>query len=183
MWLFYKELMKKRGNIGACAPSTPLLAKAIAQALPNPLDGIVLELGPGTGAITSGLVKHGIRPEQIITIEFSAHFTVIMKKKFPNILTINGSAEQLSELIQPIEQPITAIVSSLPLRILPNKMVKTILREIDKVLQPGGYYIQYTYSKKSNPITNLNNYRHIKSKHVLLNLPPARTDVFVKKYG
>jgi phosphatidylethanolamine/phosphatidyl-N-methylethanolamine N-methyltransferase len=38
----------------------------------NPLaTGPVIELGPGTGAVTEALVEHGIEPSRLVLVEFN----------------------------------------------------------------------------------------------------------------
>lgn len=180
MWEFYKEVIKQFKNVGAFAPSGPALAKAMARALPCPFTGTLIELGPGTGAITKGLLQKGIHPDQIVAIEQSERFVNIMKSNYPDVCILQGSAEHLSTLIEPLNKPINAMISSLPLRSFSKEKVLALLDEIDKVLIPGGYYIQFTYSKKTNPLVNKGNYKLIKSTRVLVNFPPARVDVFKK---
>lgn len=177
---FYKEVIKNFRHVGGLAPSSPYLAKAIASFVPRPLQGMLLELGPGTGSLTKGLLNRGIKQEQIIAIEYSADFTQMMQKKFPNITTLHGKAENLIELLKPLNKPIQVVVSGLPLRIFSPDTVKKIIAAIDEILPPNGYYIQFTYSKKDSPIMALNHFQLIHSKRVLLNMPPARVDAFLK---
>ena len=53
---FFRALAARPRNVGAVAPSGPQLAAAMARQIR--LDGPVLELGPGTGAITSAIVRN-----------------------------------------------------------------------------------------------------------------------------
>lgn len=181
MWSFYKALLKGFKTTGALAPSSKHLAKAMARALPPNFNGTIVELGPGTGAITRGLIDHGISQHNIIAIESSIEFFKHMRQEFPEVKTILGQAEHLSKILSPTQLPVAAIVSSLPLRILSLETQNNIMREIDKVLAPAGYYIQYTYSTKKNPFSESKAYQHIYSHLVWINLPPARVDVFKKK--
>jgi len=180
MWSFYKALIKGFRSTGAMAPSSHYLAAAMAHALPKKLDGIVIELGPGTGAITKGLLARDIPRDRIIAVESSEEFFKHMQQEFPEVQTILGNAENLSELLAHIKFPVTAIVSSLPLRILPATTQENIMREIDKVLTINGYYIQYTYALKKNPLFHSERYQKLYSHKVWFNLPPARVDVFKK---
>ena len=177
---FYKALMKNFRSTGAFAPSTRYLANTVARILPKPFTGTLVELGPGTGNITKALIKAGVPEQQIIAIESAQEFARYVKTRFPNVSIIHGSAADLSRLVSNAERPITAVVSSLPLRSMPKDLVEEIIHEIDSTLAPTGYYIQYTYFKKQNPIIKLKSYHRLKSKLVLANLPPARVDVFQK---
>ncbi len=178
--MFYKNLFKNFRNIGACAPSTQYLAAAIAHSLPENFQGMLLELGVGTGNITRGLLKRKIAQKNIIGIESSIDFIQFLRPIYPGVTFIHGDAKDLSKLIKHVDVPIAAIVSSLPLRAMKKDSLSKIINQIDLVLMPGGYYIQYTYFMKKNPIATQSGYRHVKSRYVWANFPPARVDVFKK---
>ena len=59
---FFKEYIRNRKTIGAVAPSSPALACRIAEAAGVWEARHVLELGPGTGALTAAIAdsKAGI---------------------------------------------------------------------------------------------------------------------------
>ncbi|HSZ73188.1 MAG TPA: hypothetical protein VK779_00090, partial [Rhizomicrobium sp.] len=52
---FLRALIARPKNVGAIAPSSPALARAIAAQVDPAREGTVLELGPGTGVITEAL--------------------------------------------------------------------------------------------------------------------------------
>jgi len=57
------------------APSCPArknLAGAMANWLPADPEAFVLELGPGTGAVTQALVERGLRQDRLVAIEQSS---------------------------------------------------------------------------------------------------------------
>ena len=67
--LFFRAWMAAPLRAGAQVPSGRGLAKAMAAAVDPEAPGVVVELGPGTGAITSALIERGIAPERLILIE------------------------------------------------------------------------------------------------------------------
>ena len=66
--LFLQEWLANPLRTGAVAPSSPKLAAAMARWLPADPERYVLELGPGTGAVTAALLVYLtyalLRPER-----------------------------------------------------------------------------------------------------------------------
>jgi len=67
--LFLREWIVNPQRTGAVAPSSPQLAAAMARWLPRDPESYVLELGPGTGAVTDALLKRGLREDRLVAIE------------------------------------------------------------------------------------------------------------------
>jgi len=57
--LFLQEWLANPQRTGSLVPSSRKLAAAMAHWLPSDPDSYVLELGPGTGAVTQALLEHG----------------------------------------------------------------------------------------------------------------------------
>ena len=60
--LFTREIWANPRAMGAACPSAPSLASHMASHVPLDRDGLVVELGGGTGAVTAALLKHGVPP-------------------------------------------------------------------------------------------------------------------------
>ena len=56
-------------GVSAPTPSSPTLARAIAAQVDVARDGLVIELGPGTGVVTQALLEHGVAAHRLIAIE------------------------------------------------------------------------------------------------------------------
>lgn len=176
---FLQALIKNPRGIGAFCPSSPYLAREMVRNVQIKHNEQVLELGPGTGVITQALLASGCPAQQVIAVEYSPAFAEKLHTRFPNIKIIQGNAAELDRLINPEEQ-IAYVISSLPLRSLPLAISRTILDQIEKILCPGGYYIQFTYSYGHNIFGEFTTLKHMSSKRVWLNFPPARVDVWKK---
>jgi phosphatidylethanolamine/phosphatidyl-N-methylethanolamine N-methyltransferase len=176
--VFLKELYENPRNIGAICPSSPFLAAEVAKNVIVKPNEMVIELGTGTGVVTEALLKRGIKPEQIIGIEYSADLIERFKIRFPNIKIIQGDAAHLIKLLEGQHLQVGSVVSSLPLSIFPLNSVQTILDQIKQALQPGGRYVSFTYRFKENTYGRLQNFKKVNSKWVWLNIPPARVDTY-----
>jgi phospholipid N-methyltransferase len=182
--VFGSALLSNAGSVGAAVPSSPALARRIAGFIPRPVDGLVIELGAGTGAVTEGLLKDGIPANRLIPIELSEPMARHLRKQFTGVHVLCGDASKLRHLLArhlPHDAPPVAhIVSSLPLRSLPVRVVARIAREIFHLLPPNGRLIQFTYSLGSARFRPLNDFQRVASANVWMNLPPARVDVYQK---
>lgn len=180
MWSFYKALFKSPRAIGAVFPSSKFLARVIASYVPKDQTGLVVELGAGTGVVTQQILKCGVDPKRLILIEHSEYLASLLKKRFPEVKTIQGSATNLVGLLGK-HQDISTVVSSLPLLSLPKHVVETIVTQIDQIIKAPSVYIQYTFGPQKGTFEKMDCYIKIATRRVWLNFPPARVDVFTIK--
>src|SRR3970040_2885878 len=68
-------------RMGAISPSGPELARAIAAEVDPSIPGPILELGPGTGALTTALLPRGIAPERLALLRYHAQFSHVLRKR------------------------------------------------------------------------------------------------------
>ncbi len=178
MYSFLKALVHNPREIGAIFPSSSFLAKEMAAHVIKNRDGVIVELGAGTGVITKELIKSGVQPGNMIVIESSSSMVKKLRRRFPAIQIIEGSAANLLTLLAFEKREIHTIISSLPLRSLHKPMAESILKQINKRLSKHGRYIQFTYSFNEDPFFSLVNFQRIISKRIWMNVPPARVDVW-----
>ena len=179
--LFLKETLSSPRTIGAVCPSSSYLAKSMAREVDITKDGFVIELGGGTGKITEALLKHGVSPSKLITIERSAELAAYLREKFPDIYVIEGDAGQLVKLLSGNKgvKKINSIVSGLPFKSLPQKIVVAIKQQIQTLLQDGGKFIQFTYDLGLSSLACDAAFSMESSKIEWRNLPPARVNTMV----
>ena len=181
---FGTELLTNPRPIGSALPSSPFLARRMASYLPRAPRGYVVELGAGTGAITAALLKRGIPAEQIVCVERSETMVRLLKRRFPLVKIALGDASDLRVLLRTFlareDIEVGYVVSSLPLRSLPETVVTNIMREIHAILPKDGKLVQYTYHLGKAPHNCLSGFKRIRTTVVWANVPPARLDVFQK---
>ncbi len=119
--LFFRLWLKDPFKIGAIAPSSPELARAMANQVPNTTHYPIVELGGGTGAITSALLERGVAPEKLIVVERDPTLHDLLQKRFPKVNVVQGDAAHLGALLHPHGiSKVSAVVSGLPLLGLPQ---------------------------------------------------------------
>ncbi len=178
--LFFRGLLARPRNIGAVAPSSPALARAIAQQVNPEIPGPVLELGPGTGVVTDALLARGIAPERLIAIEYDPDFARLVASRFPTITVINGDAFALASTLGQHKGPFAAIVSGLPLLNFPPAKRTELIGQALDLLRPGAPLIQFSYGLHS-PVAPPSDATVRQAAFVVMNLPPARVWVYQRQ--
>src|SRR5664280_1662258 len=155
LFTFGSELLSNPRPVGSAVPSSRFLARRLASCLPQSPKGFVVELGAGTGAITSALLDRGIPADRIVPVERSATMVRLLKRRFPSLNVALGDAAKLRALLDfhlgTSRREVSYVVSSLPLRSLPEGVVTSIISEIQHVLHKDGRLVQYTYDLRRNP--------------------------------
>lgn len=177
--LFAREILANPRAMGAACPSAPLLARSMAARVPLDREGVVVELGGGTGAVTAALLKHGVPACRLVVVERSPTLARHLRQRFPLLRVLHGDAAHLDGLLgDEAAQRIDSIVSSLPLRSLHPATTRAISHQFEMLLGSGGLLIQYTYDLRGTHPRMLPCFRRLSSNIVWGNLPPARVEVF-----
>lgn len=170
---FLKALLARPKNVGAIAPSSPALARAIAREVDPARPGPVLELGPGTGVVTEALVERGIAPERITAIEYDPEFAALVTARCPRVRVVRGDAFDLTKTLGVDDTASFAgIVSGLPLLNFPMEQRQLLLDQIFARLAPGAPFVQFSYGM--HPPVTLPGVAVTRAAVIWLNLPPAR---------
>jgi len=179
LFLFAKEMLVNPRAVGAACPSSRHLATAMArQIAQHKKNGKVVELGGGTGTVTRALLQQGITADHLSSVELSPALAKHLRERFPHINVIEGDACKLKHLLGRDAKHVTAVISGLPLRSLPQSTVRAIMQQIQQILPKGGVFVQFTYDLRS-PSTKHSKYlTHISTQMIWRNFPPARVDTF-----
>jgi phosphatidylethanolamine/phosphatidyl-N-methylethanolamine N-methyltransferase len=174
---FFKSLVAAPRLTGAVAPSGRALARAMAAAAGPPAHGLIVELGPGTGPVTRSLIESGVARERLVLIEYDPGFCQLLRQRFAPAKVIHGDAYDLPRTLAELAgEPIAAVVSSLPLLNQPPERREKLIGDAFALMGPSGLFVQFTYGLVS-PIPRevcANRYAAVRSRPILLNLPPAR---------
>jgi phosphatidylethanolamine/phosphatidyl-N-methylethanolamine N-methyltransferase len=140
----------------------------------------VIELGPGTGAVTAALVEQGIHPSRLVLVEFNPGFCRLLRARYPEATVIRGDAYGIKRLAGRLRGPAAAAVSGLPLFTKPLELRLRLLADAFTLLVPGAPFVQFTYAAVS-PIPRSYPGAHARaSERIWLNIPPARVWVYRK---
>ena len=172
---FLRSWIEKPITTGAVMPSSKVLARTMAAYVDPKSKGPVVELGPGTGAVTQALVDRGIDPARLVLVEFNPSFCRMLRARYPAATVVQGDAYRLRRLLETtLREPADAIVSGLPLVTKPMRTRVRLISEAMTLLRPGAPFVQFTYAMVPPIPKGLNGIRTEASPLIWLNLPPAR---------
>ena len=172
---FLRTWIRSPRTVGMICPSGPPLARCMASYAPR--DGLVVELGAGTGTVTRRLLDAGVSPCNLIALDQSPDMADLLRSRFPRITVMEADARSLTGLL-PEGRKADCIVSSLPLLSL-NRLVRIqIVHAMTGALREGGLLIQYTYSWRRANAFLTEGFHCIGSRQVWGNVPPARVFLF-----
>lgn len=175
---FIRTWIENPLKTGAVSPSSPELCREMAAHVDIERDGIIIELGPGTGPVTEALLARKIAPERLVLIEYDGDFCRLLRERFPGVNVVQGDAYALRQTLQDMAgQPVAAIVSSLPLMTRPPSVRKSLLAEALGLMAAGAPYIQFTYAAKP-PVPVDAGYETHRGKRIWKNIPPARVWIY-----
>jgi phosphatidylethanolamine/phosphatidyl-N-methylethanolamine N-methyltransferase len=176
---FLSWWLQKPAEMGAVSPSGRALAGAMAAEVDPGAPGLVLELGPGTGAVTAALIERGIARDRLVLVEYNREFCTLLGKRFPGAAVIEGDAYNLRVALNGTAlPPLAAVVSSLPLMMKPMPTRLRLLDAALRLLAPGAPFIQFSYAVAAPIPPRPHRYRISSSPRIWRNLPPARVWVY-----
>lgn len=181
--LFLREVFRRPRQLGALAPSSRALAWRMTDCCAENPGQYVLELGPGTGAITRVMLERGVPPDRLIAIEKSPTLAEHLRESFPGVHIVLGDALDMKRLvaeISPQALPLKLVISGLPLLNFPPDIARGIAAAVHDVLAPHGKMVQFSYQIAAHNSNLMAMFHLVRSRVVWFNLPPARVSVFEK---
>jgi phosphatidylethanolamine/phosphatidyl-N-methylethanolamine N-methyltransferase len=176
---FLRSWIEKPLTTGAVMPSSKVLARTMAAYVDPTSKGPVVELGPGTGAVTQALVDRGIDPARLVLVEFNPSFCRMLRARYPAATVVQGDAYRLRRLLDTtLREPADAIVSGLPLVTKPMRTRVRLIGEAMTLLRPGAPFVQFTYAMVPPIPKGLTGIRTEASPLIWLNFPPARVWIY-----
>ena len=157
-------------GVSAFTPSSPSLARAIAGEVDIGREGLIVELGPGTGAITNALLARGIAPKRLLLVERDCEFVAVLRRLYPTLDVRWGDALRLEDFLTPTCR-VSAVVSGLPILHLSPQARHALVNRSLAHQDAGGLFIQLSYGWQ--PPVPVEAHVSIAKKTVWSNFPPA----------
>jgi phosphatidylethanolamine/phosphatidyl-N-methylethanolamine N-methyltransferase len=180
---FIRSWRESPKTTGAILPSGNVMARKMASVV-EPSSGLpVLEIGPGTGVMTRAILERGVPAERLFLIEFSATFARRLRADFPGVNVIQGDAFELSRTLgEHAGLTFDSVISSLPLLSFPvEKRIALIEGLLDR-LPAGRPVVQFSYQPFSPVPPGRGNYEVEIFRHILRNIPPAKTWLYTRPW-
>lgn len=150
---FFRQFRSRFETTGAIAPSSRFLANAMTRPLRDAEKPVrVLEVGPGTGAVTSRIVELLGPNDHLDLVELNESFADILRQRFDSEKRYQAVADQAAIHVCALqefhaEDEYDFIISGLPLNNFPTELVQEIFAAYFRHLKPGGVlsYFEYMY--------------------------------------
>ncbi len=180
--LFFRVLIRNPVAISAVAPSSQDLARAMVRGLSlQPGEGLI-EIGPGTGALTRQIREVIPNPEDYLGIELEERFVQLLQQHYPRFTFVQNSMVNAYDIHQDAEKSdVKVIISGLAVSTLPREIQDRFIENLDRILEPGSMFRMFQYIH-AYPLPSSVRFRrrmaaHFRDYHrsplVLRNLPPA----------
>lgn len=180
--VFLSAAVLRPGTVGAVWPSSRRLAMVLTSVVPASDRPVVVELGPGTGAVSKVIAQRLPVGGRHLAVELDDAMAGSLSRRLPESEVIVGDASQLRILLAGRQVPaVDAVVCGLPWALFTPATQRTILGEVGAVLAPGGAFTTFAY-RHAAPLRRARAFRRtlsemfedvVVSGTVWLNTPPA----------
>lgn len=178
---FLAKFVQSPVTVGSVCPSSDALADKLAATVPLGDNGLVIDLGAGSGPISAALLRAGVAGERIIAMDVLPGFRAGFTRRCPGVPFIVADARELAAVLDRYapDRKISAVISSLPLRVLPRKTTRAVLKAVRTVLADrGGFFVQYSYAWWLRYPLRGYGLSPCAASMVFWNLPPARVEAY-----
>jgi phospholipid N-methyltransferase len=148
---FFKQYVRRFHDTGAIAPSSRWLAAALARhVVAGGAPRRVLEVGPGTGAVTQRIVNRLGPLDRFDLVELNDQFVSHLRGRFRNEPDFAAIGDRATIIHGPLEdlprgQTYDSIISGLPLNNFAVANVEQILAAFGELLAPQGTLSFFEY--------------------------------------
>ncbi|MBB5154773.1 class I SAM-dependent methyltransferase [Saccharopolyspora phatthalungensis] len=145
-WTFMNSAARQPSTVGAVLPTSRYVAAAVATVVPSYGAPTVLELGPGTGALSGPIQRRLAEGARHLAVEIDPKMVHYLRCAKPWLEVIEGDATHLRKLLDEagVDQ-VDAVISSIPWTLLPPDKQRELLLQAASVMAPNGVFTTVTY--------------------------------------
>ncbi len=157
----------------------------------------ILEVGPGTGAVTAQIAREMRSDDRLTLVERNEEFVGHLREQLNSLAAFQSARERIKLVHSSVEdlpdsEPYDRIISGLPLNNFSIELVDRLLAKMQKLLAPGGVlsFFEYVAIRRAKAMVssrtdrerlrgieqllgNLLRASEIRRDLVLANVPPA----------
>lgn len=148
---FVREVRRTFETTGAILPSSRRLARALVKPMSAHAQPVrILEVGAGTGAVTSEILRY-VRPgDHADIVELNDRFVKTLHHRFetePTFQAVSQRATIVHSAVQDLKvgEPYDYIISGLPVNNFSTQLVEEVFAHLMSLLRPGGTLSFYEY--------------------------------------
>lgn len=179
---FFGTFLRKPANVGAVMPSSPALARSLVKDCPFRTARLVVELGPGTGAVTKLILERLGRRTDFFALELAEEHVRALRRRFPGLTVYHDSAENIRRYLpRHGAREVDCVISGLPWASMKRAAQERIMEEVHRALAADGAFTTFAYVHSAwLPRARhfrewlMQNFKHVAiSRVVWRNVPPA----------
>jgi phosphatidylethanolamine/phosphatidyl-N-methylethanolamine N-methyltransferase len=143
---FLTAALRRPATMGAIAPSSPRLGAVLASVVPCTGEPVVVELGPGTGAVSAVIAKKLPSGARHLAVELDPDMVGYLQRTRPDLEVVQGNAADLGKLLA--DRGISAadaIICGLPWALFDDATQSTLLGEISRAIGDTGAFTTFAY--------------------------------------
>jgi phosphatidylethanolamine/phosphatidyl-N-methylethanolamine N-methyltransferase len=143
---FLAAFLRRPSTMGAVAPSSARLAAVLASVVPAAGNPVVVELGPGTGAVSAVIDERLPAGSRHLAVELDADMVAHLQRSRPSLEVVHGDACDLGKLLSERGvDHVDAVVCGLPWALFDDATQAEILGEISRVIGDKGAFTTFAY--------------------------------------
>jgi phosphatidylethanolamine/phosphatidyl-N-methylethanolamine N-methyltransferase len=171
---FFKGWLDGPKSVGTPFATSVHTGRAMASVIDVHSGLPVLEIGPGTGTITRAILERGVKPADLIAVEYSEDFANGLRREFPDVRIIHGDVFELDEaLAHDSGLVFDSVISAIPLLNFPMAERISYIEDMLNRIPAGRPVIQVTYGPKSPVPPHSGSFLVERADFVVRNIPPA----------
>lgn len=148
---FVKNAFLKPKQVGYLFPSTQALIKTIANKAELDKAKYIIELGPGTGGTTKGILAKMQADAKLAAVDINKDFIDYLAKEITDdrLSLVHDGAQNLKEIINNHGWNFAdVVISGIPFSTLPKSVANQIMQSIYDNIKPGGLFVAYQLRDK-----------------------------------
>ncbi|VAW33844.1 hypothetical protein MNBD_GAMMA01-2092 [hydrothermal vent metagenome] len=148
---FIKNAILKPKQVAYFLPSSKALIHSIAKKSQLATAKHIVELGPGTGGTTKGILLEMQQSAELCAVEINKDFVDYLNKSITDqrLHVRHDGAQNLTEIIKKLGWiHADVVISGIPFSTLPKGIAKEIMQSIYASIKPGGLFVAYQLRDK-----------------------------------
>ncbi len=149
--LFARNFFRHPRMLGSIVPSSRFLIRQLLEPINWNRARVLVEYGPGVGSITTEVLRQMRSDAVLIAIEMNSEFVRYLRATIsdPRLHLVQGSAAEVDRVLRRLGvNSADYIISGIPFSTIAASERDEILRKTVEVLEPGGAFLLYQFSKR-----------------------------------
>ena len=143
---FLSAALRRPSTMGAVAPSSERLASVLSSIVPRDGAPVVVELGPGTGAVSAVIAQRLPDGARHLAVELDPDMVAYLRRTRPDLEVVPGDARELGKILaEHGVDRVDAVICGLPWALFRADVQTDILGEVSRAIGDTGAFTTFAY--------------------------------------